>query len=91
MILKEFYFMKIQNVNVLVTKVEMKQGKNSSYLAIDFIDMSTGQLFTVIDKEIDRIQQLRNMTKYIFNLSISSSKYGIQLSIDNIVKELGGI
>lgn len=83
--------MKIQGVNCLVTKVEMKQGKNSSYLAIDFIDMSTGQSFTVIDKEIDRIQQLRNMNKYVFNLSVSSNKYGIQLAIDNIVKELGGI
>ena len=83
--------MKIKGINCLVTKVEMRQGKNSSYLAIDFIDMASGQIFTVIDKEIDRIQKLKNMAKYTFDLSLSSNKYGLQLKIDNIVQELGEI
>ena len=83
--------MKILGVNCLVTKIEMKQGKKSSYLTIDFIDMASGQIFTVIDKEIDRIQKLKNMAKYTFDLSLSSSKYGLQLKIDNIVQDLGEV
>ena len=84
--------MKIQNVEVLITSVEIKKGKkDNTYLVINFLTMEDGQLFTVIDKDIERVQKLSNMTKYLLNLSINSNRYGVQIIIDEIVRHTGDI
>ena len=83
----------LQNVEVLITSVEIKKSKkDNSYLVINFLTMNDGQLFTVIEKDdIELVQKLQNMNKYVLNLSLNSSKYGLQLSIDEIVKIIGSI
>ena len=84
--------MRIENVEVLVTSVEIKKGKkDNSYLVINFLTMDDGQLFTVIDKDIERVQKLSNMTKYLLNLSVNSNRYGVQISIDDIIRHTGNI
>ena len=84
--------MRIENVDILLTRIEIKTGKNNnSYLAISFLDLATGQNFDVIDKDIERIQKLQPMTKYKVNLNLNSTKYGLQLTIDKLLEKLGGI
>ena len=84
--------MKIENVDILLTRIEIRTGKNNnSYLAISFVDLTTGQNFDVIDKDIERIQKLQAMTKYKVTLNLNSTKYGLQLTIDKLLEKLGAI
>ena len=83
--------MKINDVDILITKVEAKKNKeNESYVAISFLDILSGDTFNVITKDIEYMK-LKQMTKYSVNLNLSSSKYGLKLEIDKILKETGGI
>ena len=83
--------MKINSVDVLITKVESKTNKEGgSYISINFLDILSGDTFNVITKDL-QLMTLKPMTKYSCDLSLSSSKYGLKLEFDKIGKELGGI
>lgn len=83
--------MRIDNMDVLITKVESKKNKEGTdYISISFLDLSSGDNFQVISKEIEYIK-LKPMTKYNINLNLSSSKYGLKLDIGDIGKEMGSI
>lgn len=83
--------MKINNMNVLITKVEARKNKEGGdYLSITFLDLSSGDTFNIITKDIEYMR-LKQMTKYEANLNLTSSKFGLKLDIDKIGKELAGI
>lgn len=83
--------MKIKSREVLITKVEAKKTKDGAdYISISFLDMLSGDTFTVISKNLEHMK-LRPMTKYNTTLNLTSSKYGLKLELDTVEKELGGI
>lgn len=83
--------MKINNKEVLITKIEAKKNKEGSdYISISFLDLLSGDNFNVITKDIEYMK-LKPMTKYNINLNLSSNRYGIKLEFEGIGKELGGI
>lgn len=83
--------MKINDMNVLITKVESKKNKEGAdYIAISFLDLNSGDNFDIISKNIEYMK-LKPMTKYNVTLNLTSNKYGIKLELDGVGKELGGI
>ena len=84
--------MKINKVDVLVTKIEVKENKdNQKYLMINLLDLGTGDNFDIISKEIELLSQLKPMTKAKVNLNLSSNKYGLKLDLVEVIEVLGGI
>ena len=76
--------------NVLITKLEArtKRDSNESYILISFLDMETGDVFDVIDKNIEVLKELQPMTKREnFIVNFSNSKYGIRLDIIDYGKQ----
>lgn len=85
--------MKLNNIDILITKVEIKEKKESKekYLFINFLDLATGDLFEVIEKDLEYLSKIKPMEKYKVNLSLSSSKYGLKLELEEIKEDKGGI
>ncbi len=84
--------MKINKVDVLVTKIEVKENKdNQKYLMINLLDLGSGDNFDIISKEIELLSQLKPMTKAKVNLNLSSNKYGLKLDLVEVIEVLGGI
>lgn len=84
--------MKIESIDVLVAKVELKKNaKSEAYLLIDFLDIESGDSFNVMSKEIELMQKLQPMTKYTISLSLTNSKFGLRLGIEEVEEVLGGI
>lgn len=85
--------MKINNIDILITKVEIKEKKESKekYLYINFLDMMTGDLFELIEKDLEYLSKVKPMQKYKVNLSLGSNKYGLKLEIDEIKEDKGAI
>lgn len=84
--------MKINKVDVLVTKIEVKENKdNQKYLMINLLDLGSGDNFDIISKEIELLSQLKPMTKAKVNLNLSSNKYGLKLDLIEVIEVLGGI
>lgn len=84
--------MKINNILSLVTKIEAKQNKEgANYLLIDLLDLSSGDNFNIMSKDIELMSKLKTMTKYKLDLELTSSKYGLKLDLAGIKEELGGI
>lgn len=85
--------MKISNINVLVTKVEIKEKKDSKekYLMISLLDMATGDIFEIMEKDIEYLSKLKQMQKYNVDLSLTSSKYGLRLELLEVGAEQGAI
>lgn len=84
--------MKINKVDVLVTKIEVKENKdNQKYLMINLLDLGSGDNFDIISREIELLSQLKPMTKAKVNLNLSSNKYGLKLDLLEVLEVLGGI
>ena len=85
--------MKINNIDILITKVEIKEKKESKekYLYINFLDLATGDLFEVIEKDLEYLSKVKPMQKYKVNLMLSSSKYGLKLELEEIKEDKGAI
>lgn len=84
--------MKLNKIDVLVTKVEPKKNKDgNNYLLIEFIDFLDGSSYQIIEKNIEFMSQLNMMTKYKLDLKLSSSKYGLKLEVDKVIENLGAI
>lgn len=83
--------MKINNIDILITKIDIKEKKDSKekYLVINFLDVETGDMFSVIHREIEILGKIQPMSKYLVNLNLSSSKYGLRLELED-VKECKG-
>lgn len=84
--------MKINKIDMLCSKVEIKKNsKGEAYLLIDLLDIVSGDAFNIISKDIELMSKLKPMTKYKVDLSLTSSKFGLKLDLNNIIEELGGI
>lgn len=84
--------MKLKNLEVLCTKIEAKSNKEGqAYLLIDLLDISSGDNFNLMSKNIELMQKLKSMTKYIVTLNLTSSRYGLRLDLEEVGEELGSI
>ncbi|MBU5453878.1 hypothetical protein [Caproiciproducens sp. MSJ-32] len=84
--------MKLNKVNVLVTKVDLKQNqKGEAYVLIDLLDMESGDSFNIISKDLELMKVLNQMNKYEIDLNLSSSRFGLRLEIDRVNSNLGEI
>lgn len=88
--------MKINNVTCLITAINEKVNANTKepYKTISLVTLDgDGTALNINIKDIEFANTLKVMNRYIFNLSLSVSQYGmkIELPIYGIVKDLGGI
>lgn len=84
--------MKLNNVNVLCSKIELKQNKEGqAYLLIDLLDISSGDSFNLMSKNIEIMKKLKAMNKYNVTLNLTSSRYGLKLDLEEVGDDLGGI
>lgn len=85
--------MRINNIDVLITKIDVKEKKDSKekYLMISFLDMATGDVFEVLEKDLEYLSKIKQMEKYKVDLNLSSSKYGIKLELVEVKECKGAI
>lgn len=84
--------MKLNKIDVLVTKVELKKNKDDkAYLIIEFLDLEDGSNYQLIEKNIEIMRSLSQMTKYKVDLNLSSGRYGLKLELVRVIEELGAI
>lgn len=84
--------MKLNNVEVLCTKIEAKTNKDGgNYLLIDLLDIGSGDSFNIMSKNIEFMSKLKAMTKYKVTLNLTSSRYGLRLDLEDIREEIGSI
>lgn len=85
--------MKVNNIDVLVSSMEVKKNSNTKedYISLGILTLDDGTNFTISEKDMNKLSLLKPMNKYKMNLIVSSSQYGIRVSIGDIVKDLGGI
>ena len=85
--------MLVKNVGILVSNIEMKKNSktNLDYLTIGILTLDDGTNFNVLERDPDKFGLLKPMNKYSVDLKINSSQYGISISIDNVLKDMGNI
>ena len=85
--------MLVKNIDILVSSVEEKVNNNTKlpYLAIGIMTLDDGTNFNVLERDSDKFGLYKAMEKYKVNLKISSSQYGINVSIEEVLKDLGNI
>ncbi|WP_195958860.1 hypothetical protein [Clostridium saudiense] len=84
--------MKLNNVEVLCTKIEAKTNKDGgNYLLIDLLDIASGDSFNIMSKNIEFMSKLKAMTKYKVTLNLTSSRYGLRLDLEEVGEDLGSI
>lgn len=85
--------MKISNVDVLITKIDVKDKKDSKeqYLMISFLDMASGDVFEVLEKDLEYLGKVSPMQKYKVDLNLSNSKYGLRLELVEVKESKGNI
>lgn len=85
--------MLLKKLDMLCTKVELKEKKDSKeqYLMVSLLDLNSGDVFDVLEKDLEVMKNIIPMTKYKVDLKLSSSKYGLSLTIEHIGENLGGI
>lgn len=85
--------MKINNIEVLITKIDVKERKDNKekYLMISFLDMETGDVFDVLEKDLEYLNKIKQMQKYKVDLNLSSSKYGLKLELVEVKEGKGSI
>lgn len=78
--------MLLKNIDMMVTKVELKEGKEKNqYLMINLVDIESGDMFEIIHRDIEAIEELTPFTKVRVNLNLTSGKYGLSLKLQEIV------
>lgn len=89
--------MKINNVPCLVSSKDEKINKNTNlpYWVIGIVSLDgDGTAININIKEKELADKIKPMFKYQFNLTLSSSQYGIKVelaTLNPIIKELGSI
>lgn len=85
--------MKINNIDVLITKTDIKEKKDSKekYLMISFLDMATGDVFEILEKDLEYLSKINQMQKYKIDLNLSSSKYGLRIELVEVKECKGAI
>ena len=85
--------MLINNIDVLVTKLDIKEKRDSKekYLMISLLDMASGDIFEILEKDLDYLSKLKQMQKYNIDLKLTSNKYGLKLELAEVGEYLGSI
>ena len=85
--------MKINNIEVLITKIDVKERKDNKekYLMISFLDMEMGDVFDVLERDLEYLNKIKQMQKYKVDLNLSSNKYGLKLELIEIKESKGNI
>lgn len=85
--------MRINDIDVLITKIDVKEKKDSKekYLMVSFLDMATGDVFEVLEKDLEYLSKIKQMEKYKVDLNLSSSKYGLKLELVEVKESKGAI
>lgn len=85
--------MYVKNVEVLVSSVDVRKNSktNLDYLMLGILTLDDGTNFTVLEKDMNKQGLLKPMNKYRVNLKVSSSQYGINVAIEDILKDEGNI
>jgi hypothetical protein len=79
--------MLINKVPMLITNTAMKKGQdNSDYCAVGVLSLDDGQKYDITVREPALYFQLKPMIKVILNLELSNSKYGMKLSVKDVVE-----
>lgn len=79
--------MLINNVNMLVTNTAMRKLQdNTDYCSIGLLSLDDGQKYDISVREPEVYFQLKPMVKVILNLELTNSKYGMKLSVRDIVE-----
>lgn len=77
----------INNVEMLVTNTGMKKLQdNTDYCAIGLLSMDDGVKYDVTVRDPEIYFQLKPMTKVMLNLELTNSKYGMKLSIKDLLE-----
>lgn len=78
--------MLLKNIEMLVTKIEIKEGKEKNkYIFLNMVDMVNGDMFEIIEKDMELLSKFKPFTKVIVNLNLTNSKYGLNLKLDEII------
>lgn len=84
--------MKINKVEVLVAKTEVKTNKeNKEYFMANIITVPDGDAFAIMVRDMSLLPQLKPFSKVKVNLNLSSSQYGLRVDIVDILEVTGGI
>ncbi|EOU1571775.1 hypothetical protein HBF21_15720 [Clostridium perfringens] len=85
--------MLLKKLDMLCTKLEVKEKKDTKeqYLMISLLDLNSGDVFDILEKDLEVMKTIIPMTKYKVDLKLSSNKYGLNLAIDSIGESLGEI
>lgn len=79
--------MTIKKITMLVTNMSMKKMQdNSDYCALGLLSLEDGQKFDLSVRDSDIYTKLNPMTKVVLNLDLTNSKYGMKLTIKDIVE-----
>ena len=71
--------------SIMILKIDPKTSKDGSdYLSISFAD-TNGDTFNIITKDM-QYTSLQAFKQYQVILNLTSSKYGLKLSIENIME-----
>lgn len=77
----------IKNVDMLVTNADLKKAQdNTDYCAVGLLSLDDGQKYDVTVRDPETYLQLKPLTKITLNLQLTNSKFGMKLSINDIVK-----
>ena len=85
--------MLLKKLDMLCTKLEVKEKKDTKeqYLMISLLDLNSGDVFDILEKDLEVMKTIIPMTKYKVDLKLISNKYGLNLAIDSIGESLGEI
>lgn len=79
--------MLIRDAQMLVTNADMSEMQDHTiYCRVGLLSLDDGQKFDVSVREPEKYSALKPMTKVKLNLTLSNSKYGIRLGIQDIVE-----
>jgi len=78
--------MLLKNIEMMVTKVEVKEGKEKNkYLFLNLVDISSGDMFEIIHKDLEDMEKFKPFNKVIVNLNLTNSKYGLNLKLNEVI------
>lgn len=84
--------MLVKNIEILVSSIEMrKNSKNVDYMSLGVVTLDDGTTFNVLEKDMNKQGLLKPMNRYRVNMKVSSSQYGINISIEDVLKDEGSI
>lgn len=78
--------MTIKKCNLLVTNSAMKEMQDhTKYCAVGLLSLEDGQKFDISIREENIYSKILPMTKIVADLDLTNSKYGMKLTIKELV------